>query len=77
MIRIAMTTTPCSFKDILDILACPKCRGALTIVENSAGSGLDCPSCGKIYPVKDGIPVLLMEKAVSKEDWAKGKHFAD
>lgn len=71
------TNTPCSFIDILDILACPKCLGSLTLVENSAGNGLDCPSCGKVYPVKDGIPVLLIEKALSRGDWEKGKHYVD
>lgn len=63
-----------SFKDILDILACPKCHGPLTILERDECEGLDCPSCAVVYPVREGIPVLLVEEALTKQDWENGKH---
>ena len=53
-------------KQVLDILVCPvpECRKPLTLAvdENS----LQCTGCGRIYPVRDGIPVLLVEKAINK-----------
>ncbi len=47
-------------KDLLDILACPVCKKPVHVQED----GLICRSCGKAYPVKDGIPVLLIDEAL-------------
>jgi hypothetical protein len=45
------------------ILVCPRCHGGL-IDENSAeGLGLACAPCAVVYPVRDGIPVLLVDQA--------------
>lgn len=44
---------------ILEQLACPACRGGLLL----AGAGLKCARCGRVYPVVDGIPVLIGERA--------------
>lgn len=46
---------------IRDLLACPKCREALE--EAADGRSLRCTSCALSYPVRDGIPVLLVEQA--------------
>lgn len=62
-----------SFRDILNILACPKCRGSLVVMETAGCSGLHCRACALVYPVKDDIPVLLIEEAVSQKDWEAGK----
>ena len=43
--------------ELLQILACPDCKGELT--QNQDGSSLRCTPCGREYPVVDGIPVLL------------------
>jgi uncharacterized protein len=54
-------------KDLLEILACPKCRGTLLLVENSSfyeGEGLICDRCKLLYPVRDGIPVMLIDEAI-------------
>ncbi|MEM2282355.1 MAG: Trm112 family protein [Candidatus Hadarchaeales archaeon] len=40
--------------ELLRILACPVCRGDLQLKR-----GLVCRRCGRKYPIKDGIPVLL------------------
>lgn len=45
--------------ELLEILACPKCKGSLSPAEAS----LDCPACRLSYPVVDGIPVMLIEEA--------------
>jgi uncharacterized protein YbaR (Trm112 family) len=47
---------------LLEILACPSCHG--TLVVNDAESALDCTQCGLRYPVRDDIPVLLVDEAV-------------
>lgn len=47
--------------DMLKLLVCPACRGVLTEAENS----LNCPICAVNYPVRDGIPIMLVEEAVS------------
>lgn len=46
---------------LLDILACPNCRADLR-ADDAAGE-LVCTSCGYAYPVRDDIPVLLVEEA--------------
>lgn len=48
---------------LLEILACPACKGALAYRPEGPES-LDCAACRKRYLVKDGIPVLLADEAV-------------
>ncbi len=50
-------------KKILDILVCPvrECRKPLTLADDE--SSLRCTACGRVYPVRDGIPVLLVDQA--------------
>lgn len=45
--------------DLLAHVACPACHGELRTAEG----GLTCAACGRIYPVVDGIPVLIAERA--------------
>lgn len=49
--------------DFLNILACPACKGELTAHDN--GQKLLCQSCGRAFPVSEGIPVMLADEAVS------------
>lgn len=44
---------------LLDILACPDCHAALSVT----GEELVCTGCGLAYPVRDDIPVLLVDEA--------------
>lgn len=48
-------------KELLEILACPKCKAAV----RSEGGFLVCanPACGLKYPVRNGIPIMLIEEA--------------
>jgi uncharacterized protein YbaR (Trm112 family) len=46
---------------LLEILICPACHGAVR--ETEAEQGLACLECGRVYPVRDGIPVMLPEEA--------------
>ncbi|MBI3635196.1 MAG: Trm112 family protein [Candidatus Rokubacteria bacterium] len=41
------------------ILVCPACRGDLTFEETR----IICPACRKAYPIRDGIPVMLIDEA--------------
>lgn len=49
-------------KDLLDILACPKCKGPVQLT--AAGDGLTCGSCQLLYPIKEDIPVMLIDEAL-------------
>ena len=49
-------------KELLDILACPKCKGDIQLTEK--GDGLVCDACKLVYPIKDDIPVMLIDEAV-------------
>lgn len=46
---------------LLEILVCPRCRGKVQISDDD--SGLLCPVCGLIYPIRDGVPVMLVSEA--------------
>ena len=48
-------------KELLDILACPQCKAAVKL----EGEKLVCqtPQCGLRYPIRDGIPVMLIDEA--------------
>lgn len=48
---------------LLEILACPQCRSPLRAEETAAELVCTNPECGLAYPVRDGIPVLLVEEA--------------
>ena len=48
-------------QELLDILACPKCKGNLQL--NPAQDGLDCDACRQMYPIRDDIPIMLIEEA--------------
>jgi uncharacterized protein YbaR (Trm112 family) len=49
-------------KDLLDILACPQCKGDIRL--NEQGDGLICDACRLLYPIKEDIPVMLVDEAV-------------
>lgn len=48
-------------KELLDILACPKCKGDVRLTDNR--DGLICDACKLKYPIKDDIPVMLTDEA--------------
>lgn len=50
-------------QELLDILVCPKCKETLVYQQNN--SRLLCKACHLAYPVRDGIPVLLLDEAES------------
>ncbi len=52
-------------KSLLEILACPKCKGELGLAEE--GTELRCAACRLAYRIDDGIPILLVEEATPYE----------
>ncbi len=54
-------------KDLLDILVCPACKTPLRELADSA-NGLECETCRRIYPVRDDIPVLIIDQATKAPD---------
>lgn len=48
-------------KDLLNILACPKCKGDLRLDEDE--NGLVCAPCKLRYLIKDDIPIMLIDEA--------------
>ena len=49
------------WKDILKDLVCPACRSPLLLGPND--QSLKCTQCRRVYPVRDDIPVLLIDEA--------------
>jgi len=50
-------------KELLDILACPKCKGEIHL--NDEGNGLICDHCKLLYEIRDDIPIMLIDEAKS------------
>ena len=48
-------------KDLLEILACPKCKGEVRL--NESQDGLICENCKLMYEIRDDIPVMLIDEA--------------
>lgn len=48
-------------QDLLDLVVCPACKSALEVKTNP--EALKCTACRRVYPVRDGLPVLLIEEA--------------
>jgi len=47
--------------ELLEILACPACKTPVILVKD--GKALKCGSCHRVYPIKDDIPVMLIDEA--------------
>ena len=48
-------------KELLDILVCPLCKLPVSLTPD--GEGLKCGQCRRVYPIKDDIPVMLIDDA--------------
>lgn len=53
--------------ELLEILACPKCKADVVL----RGDRLVCTNCGLRYPIRDGIPIMLIEEAEPEEPPSK------
>jgi uncharacterized protein YbaR (Trm112 family) len=51
-------------QDLLDILVCPACKRPLALKDE--GQSLKCGQCRRVYPIRDGIPILLVDEALQE-----------
>jgi len=51
--------------ELLEILVCPLCKEPVALT--SDGNGLKCAQCKRVYPIKDDIPVMLIDEATIEE----------
>ena len=52
-------------KELLEILACPVCKTKVELKPD--GSGLKCVKCHRVYPIRDDIPVMLVDEAITED----------
>ena len=52
-------------QELLDILACPNCKTKVELVKN--GTALKCAKCKRVFPIKDDIPVMLLDEATIED----------
>lgn len=52
-------------KDLLEILACPNCKGPVKLQNETA---IVCEKCMLLYEIQDDIPVMLIDKATKIEE---------
>ncbi len=53
-------------QELLDVLACPKCKGELRLTGSK--DGLICDACKLMYPIKDDIPIMLIDEAFKLDE---------
>ncbi len=58
-------------KELLDILACPKCKGDIEL--GSSKDVLICRTCRLVYEIREGIPIMLIDEAVDLDEYEKKK----
>ena len=57
--------SPIIAERLLEVIACPVCKNSLTVDYET--ERLLCGACRQSYPVRDGIPVLLLREAILQE----------
>ena len=53
-------------KELLDILVCPQDKEPVHLTPNQ--TGLKCEQCHRVYPIKDDIPVMLVDEAIVEKE---------
>ena len=51
--------------ELLEILACPACKAKVELKADA--SGLKCVQCKRVYPIRDDIPVMLVDEATVED----------
>ena len=52
-------------QELLEILACPACKAQVELTAD--GNALKCCECKRVYPIRDDIPVMLIDEATIEE----------
>jgi uncharacterized protein len=53
-------------QELLEILACPACKAPVEL--NADGNALKCVECKRVYPIRDDIPVMLIDEATIENE---------
>jgi LSD1 subclass zinc finger protein len=53
-------------QELLEILVCPACKKPLALKPD--GQALKCGTCHRVYPIRDEIPILLVDQATIEEN---------
>jgi uncharacterized protein YbaR (Trm112 family) len=53
-------------QDLLEILVCPACKAPVELKADK--SALKCPKCRRVYPIRDSIPVMLIDEATIEDE---------
>jgi uncharacterized protein YbaR (Trm112 family) len=53
-------------QDLLEILACPACKAKVELKPD--GNVLKCVACRRVYPIRDDIPVMLVDEATIENE---------
>ena len=59
-------------EQLLEILVCPACRAKVKL--KTDGSGLKCVECKRVYPIRDDIPVMLIDEAKIEDEQPAGNN---
>ena len=49
--------------ELLEILRCPKCKSEVVLKADESGLTCQNPECRLVYPIKNDIPVMLVDEA--------------
>ena len=52
-------------EELLEILACPACKAEVEVKPD--GTALKCTECKRVYPIRDDIPVMLIDEATIED----------
>lgn len=58
-----MTMSP----ELLEILRCPKCKSKVELKDDESGLKCTNPECALVYPIRDDIPVMLIDEATAEK----------
>jgi uncharacterized protein YbaR (Trm112 family) len=59
-------------EQLLEILVCPACRAKVELKPD--GSGLKCTECKRVFPIRDDIPVMLVDEAKIEDEQPAGNN---
>lgn len=59
-------------EQLLEILVCPACRAKVELKPD--GSGLKCVECKRVFPIREGIPAMLVDEAKIEDEQPAGNN---
>ena len=65
LLQSASGTLMAISQDLLEILVCPVCKESVALTQD--GRGLKCSVCRRVYPIRDDIPVMLVDEATIED----------